>query len=89
MLTLTFSTPFTRAQLRTQVTPLAAAFPTLTFQFSGGSELHNYDAVVDADDDPIIGLKVDGFTTLQEVGTFINALPVVANNRITETVFKP
>jgi hypothetical protein len=89
MLTIEFSNQFTRAQIRTQLGGMVAAFPLLTISVMAETTLSTLAETPDTELTLIIGLKADGFTTIQELGDFLSALPGAINGRFNSVVYKP
>ena len=88
MLTIQFNNQFTRAQLRTNLATVVAAFPALSFSVISANVGETLNARPDSELNLIIGLKVDGFATVQEVGDFLAALPAGINGRVQEITFQ-
>ncbi len=88
MLSIQFKNPFTRTQLRTNLTSVVAAFPALSFSVRSAALGESLNATLDSEQNLIIGLTVDGFTTIQEVGDLLSALPAGINGRVQEIAFQ-
>ena len=88
-LTIHFSNPFTRQQLRTQLSTIVTNNPTLTFSVRAAPDVDDIAATPSAEDQGVIALTVGGFADIQAVGTFLESLPAAAEGRYTEVSYQP
>ena len=84
-----FSNPFTRSQLRTQLSTIVTNNPTLTFSVTAAPISDDIADTPTSEDQGIIALTVGGFADIQAVGTFLESLPAAAEGRYTEVSYQP
>jgi hypothetical protein len=83
---LQFTTPYTRAQIRSGLSAIvipSGSVVTVTAE----AEAIEISSVSDSEDDLILTLTADGFTTVAEVGAFFASLPAGINARLRDASY--